>query len=360
MAGVIAAGALLLTALPATAEDLFHDPVLYGQLTAPKAFDGLYAGVSFGLMNSNQKVFYSNANGYRVPAGVYAGYNAQINPWLIAGVEGQLEAAYEWQAGTLGYNAFVLGRLGLLTSDNFAVYEVAGLGLIDGNSAYALGVQAEQKLSETFSIRAESLSFGQLSPPAGIINYRGIMGMKLMLGGTWYLDGTSKSFTEPSPFSATPTRFSGPYLGLYAGGGYNPQHNFFGGDDFYGWHITRFFQGGIAGWNYDLGSMFRAGGEIQAGVNYNTSGQFGTDAQALARVGVVPFDGLMVYASGGVGMIEAVPAYSLGGGVEYALWGRNTLRFDTQVLGQIEPGPPFNVSGFSAVKATFGTLWHFD
>lgn len=323
-------------------------------------FDGPYAGVSFGLMNSNQFVFYPNANGYRVPAGGFVGYNYQISPWLYVGVEAQGELAYEWQANTLGYNAFVLGRVGLMTREDFAVYQMAGLGLIDGRGAYGLGIGAEQHLSDSFSVRAEALGFGQVAPPAGITDYKGIMGMKILVGAQWYLRDASQSLADASPFDPTPTRFSGPYFGVYAGGGYNPGHNFFGGDAFYGYHITRFFQGGIAGWNAELAPMIRAGGEIQAGINYNTSGQVGTDAEALARIGVVPFDGTLVYASGGLGMIDGVPAYALGGGVEYALWGRNTLRFDVQALGQITPGAPYNVSGFSAVKGTFGTLWHFD
>lgn len=360
LAGAVATGLAASTIVSVQAADLFHDPVLSAEISAPKSFDGLYAGVSLGLMNSNKMVFYPNVNGYRALAGVYGGYNKQINPWLIAGFETQLDGAYEWEANTVGYNAFALGQLGLLTREDFAVYEVAGLGLIDGKTAYAVGVQAEQKLSDTFSVRAESLSFGQLAPAGGVPNYKGIMGMKLTLGAHWYLRSGTESFAEASPFSQTLTRFAGPYLGLYAGGAYNPSSNFFGGDAFYGWHITRFVQGGIAGWNYDLGSMFRAGGEIQAGINYNTSGNIGVDAQALARIGIVPFDGLMVYATGGVGLLEAQPAYTLGGGIENALWGKNTLRLDVQVLGEINPGPFINKSGFSALKFSLGTLWHFD
>ena len=363
LAGMIVSGLAVMSGgvSPVVAQDVFHDPVLGSNLSAPATFDGLYAGVSFGLMNSNKKVFYPNENGYRVPAGVFAGYNAQLTPWMVAGVEAQLEGAYEWQDQTLGYNAFALGRLGLLTAEDFAVYEMAGLGLIDGRGAYALGVGVEQKVTDRFSMRAEALSFGQFNPPSDVTDYGGVMGMKIMLGGLWYLSDGTRSLAEASSFETTKTRFTGPYLGLYAGGGYNPQHNFFGGDnDFYGWHITRFVQGGIAGWNYEVAPMVRAGGEIQAGLNYNTSGQVGTEVQALARVGLVPFDGLMVYGSGGVGAIDTVPAYSLGGGVEYALWGKNTLRFDVHALGEIDPGPPFNATGFSAVKFAFGTLWHLD
>ncbi|MBU1175622.1 MAG: hypothetical protein KKH72_09495 [Alphaproteobacteria bacterium] len=328
-------------------------------------FDGPYAGIAVGLMNANQMVFYPNANGYRVPAGVFAGYNSQLTPWMFAGVEAQFEGAYEWQDNTFGTNAFALARLGLLTADDFAVYQMAGLGLIDGNSAYALGIGAEQSLGESFALRTEALSFGQLAARSGVAHYGGVMGMKITAGALWYLGDGRQSIAEASafeasPFDASPTRFSGRYFGVYAGGGYNPSHTFFGGDTFYGWHITRFFQGGIAGWNYDTGTMFRIGSEVQGGINYNTSGQIGTDIQALARVGAVPMDGVMVYAAGGVGMIENIAAYALGGGVEYALWGHNTARLDVQALGQINPGPPYNTPGFSAVKATVGTLWHFD
>ena len=106
--------------------------------------------------------------------------------------------------------------------------------------------------------------------------------------------------------------------------------------------------------------MLRAGGEIQGGINYNTSGQVGADAQALARIGFVPMDGVMAYADAGVGFIDAFPAYVVGGGVEYAYWGQNSIRADVQVLGQLDPGPPYNVSGFSATKVTLGTIWHLD
>lgn len=323
-------------------------------------FEGLYGGVAFGLMNSNKKVFYPNANGYRVPAGVFAGYNWRLTPWLVGGVEAQLEGAYEWQANTFGTNAFALARLGFMTSDDFAVYEMAGLGLIDGNSAYALGIGLEQRVTDTFSIRAESLGFGQLVAPAGVTHYGGVMGMKITAGALWYLSDGTQSVSTASPFARQTTRFSGPYLGLYAGGGYNPSNTFFGGDAFYGWHITRFFQGGIAGWNYDTGSIFRVGGEVQAGVNFNTSGQIGTDAQVLARVGAVPFDGLMVYATGGFGVVNNETAYTIGGGAEYAVWGPNTLRLDVQALGRTNPALPYNTAGITAVKATIGTLWHLN
>lgn len=354
--------ALLLGTAPAVAQSgLYFNPQITPALTGPTFFEGLYAGVQFGLMNSNKQVFYANTNTYRVPAGGMAGYNMQLTPWLVAGVEAQAEATLDWTTGTGGYNGFVLARMGLLTRDDFMLYHFAGLGVIDGRSAYAIGVGGEQALSDNFSVRGDILSFGQLSAPAGVTHYGGIMGMKITAGALWHIrDGGGVVQNGPSAFGATPTDFRGPYLGVYAGSAVDPPVNFFVGNTTYGWHLSRFAQGAIAGWTYDLGSSFRVGAEVQGGITYNTSGNIGLDGEVLARLGLVPAKGWMVYASGGLGVLENRPAYAFGGGVEYALWGRNSVRLDVQMLGEINPAPPINAAGITATKVTLGSLWHFN
>ena len=119
--------------------------------------------------------------------------------------------------------------------------------------------------------------------------------------------------------------------------------------------------GAFGGYNHALGDMFRAGVEVQLGVNYDTSGDAGLDALALGRLGVVPTEGVLVYAAGGLGLVEGQGAYAFGGGVEYALWGQASLRGEALLLGRMDGAPGLTgVSGPSTSKVTVGTVWHFD
>jgi opacity protein-like surface antigen len=156
------------------------------------------------------------------------------------------------------------------------------------------------------------------------------------------------------------TDFSGLYAGINIGGLTDPQFNFFN-DYGWGWHLSRFEMGGFAGYTHALNPTFRAGVEAQLAANYDTSGDAGLDALALARVGVVPVDGVLAYAAGGVGLVENKPAYAFGGGVEYALWGQASLRGEALLLGRMDGLPGLSGgNGPTSSKVTIGTVWHFD
>ncbi len=344
---------------------VWFSPRLEAGLSAPAVFDGLYAGVELGLTNNNFKTFYdSGANTYRISGGVFVGYNRQIQPWLLAGVELQGDVGLDWTSGATGYTLLGLGRIGVLGAADFVLYNMAGLGFVNSTPAYAFGLGVEQSVTQNLALRAEAVAYGQFGTPSGVTNYGGVTLMKIAAGPVWYFDDNAAAEASPVPFTGAgageATDFAGPYLGSYFGGLVNMQYNFFVGNALNGWHLSRFAQGGMAGWNYAVTDWLRAGVELQAGFSYNTSGGVGWDAQALARLGATPLEGVMVYGSAGAGLLEGRAAYSAGGGVEYALWGKNTLRLDAQVLGEIQPAPPIIAPGFTATKVTVGTLWYMD
>jgi len=341
-------------------DNIHFNSELAADLYLPTAFDGLYAGFELGLSNNNFHTFYnSGTNTYRIPAGAFVGYNSHIRPWLLAGVELQGDIAMDWISGASDFRVTALGRAGFLNARDFAIYQMAGLGIINSRFAYAIGVGAEQAFTPNFAVRGEAVAYGQLGTPAGVTNYGGFTLIKIAAGPVWYFNSTGAPAIE-SAKTTVATDFTGPYLGSYVGGIVNMPYNFFTPDPLNGWHLSRFAQGGIAGWNYAVADKLRAGVELQAGINYNTSGGLGWDAQVLARLGATPMEGLMVYGSAGTGLLAGRTAYSLGGGVEYALWGKNTLRMDAQMLGEIQPAPPIIAAGFSATKITVGTLSHMD
>lgn len=353
-------GAALACASPAMAQsnDLYA-PVLTHNSAPSSYFSGAYAGADVGLINNNKNTFFTNVNTYRIPVGVFAGYNFQLTPWLLAGGELSGDITWDWQSGTTGYNLFANARVGALASDDFLFFYSAGLGTIDGRAAFSLGIGGEQAITDNFSVRAQAVSYGQLGAPAGVINYGGITAMKLTAGALWHFDNDSQSRQLHNAGWGETTKFIGPYLGVYGGLTMNPTFNFFQFSPLSGWHQSRFSHGVIAGWNYALSDMFRAGVEVQGGMTNDTSGSAGWDAQLLGRAGITPFDGALIYATAGLGVVENRGAYAVGGGVEYALWGKNSLRLDFQALGEVAPVVAGN-NGITAYKGTIGALWHLD
>lgn len=357
--------AVALAVTPAVAQsDMLYDPqpayMAAPAMTAPDLFSGAYAGAAIGLQVNHFGTFYGVGTNYRVPASVFAGYNYALTPFLLAGVEAQLEGTYDPWSNVAGYNAFGLARLGVLTSPDFMVYQTAGIGLIDGTPAYALGLGIEQSVNENFSLRFESLVHGQVPGSTRGRYWGGFTGMELALGALWYLDGNpARSGWHAGSNTEPPTDFTGLYAGFYAGGINNPNYAFFPGRVFNGWHMNQFAQGAMVGYDFAVGGPFRLGVEAQGGLFYDTSGDAGLEGFALARAGVVPIDGLLVYANGGVGAINNYGAYALGGGAEYALWGDTGVRIEAQAIGQMPPRLP-KLAGFNTTKFTVGTVWHLN
>lgn len=342
----------------AAAQDnaLYFSPQLQAEFTAPSAFDGLYAGVLIGPISARKNNFISGGADLRPEFGAVVGWNQPVMPGVVLGAEVQGSVATDF-AGSAYLRAMALARLGFAAGDNTLIYLLGGVGGVGGRWAYEIGAGAELMVADALSVRLEAAGIGQLGDLVSRNNIPAISAIRVTSGVVWQLDGAAPA----AGFHSGPvTDFSGYYAGINLGGLTDPQYNFYN-DYGWGWHLSRFELGGLAGYNHALNETFRAGVEAQVGFNFDTSGDSGIDALALARVGVVPTEGVHVYAAAGLGMIEARGAYAFGGGVEYALWGQASLRGEALLVGRLDGEPGLTgVTGPSSSKVTIGTVWHFD
>ena len=149
--------------------------------------------------------------------------------------------------------------------------------------------------------------------------------------------------TTPAPMLAETSGFA--WDGLYAG--------VQGGGDWFD-DATRGTIGGVVGVNYIVADPILLGFEVDA--NYVFGDHLnGTEFLAVARLGAVLTDQVMVYADAGAGVLNAggpVTKYQLGGGVEVAVADNVSIR------GQVDGVGTFG-SGFNEVKATVGAFYHF-
>lgn len=342
----------------ALAEDnaLFFSPELTDTFTAPTAFDGLYAGVLFGPISLRKNNFNVGGADIRPEVGAVVGWNQPVMPGVI--VSGELQASVATDFAQSAYlRAMALARLGFAAGDNSMVYVLGGVGHLGTSWAFEAGIGAEVMVTDTMGLRLEAAGIGQLGPVPNGNNIPAISGMRITGATLWQLDGPPAATT----FNSGPvTDFAGAYAGLNIGGLTDPQFNFF--DDYgWGWHLSRFEMGTLAGYNFAAGNLVRLGVEGQLGVNFDTSGDVGLDALALGHAGVVPFDGLHAYAAAGLGIVEGKGAYAFGGGVEYALWGNTALRGEALILGRLDGKAGLSgVTGPTSSKVTVGTVWHLD
>ena len=347
----------LLLSSTASAQDntLYFSPELTSELTAPNAFDGLYAGVLIGPISARKNNFNTAGAEIRPEIGGVVGWNQPVAPGVILGAELQGTVATDLSSTYLRLMA--LARLGFAAGDNTLIYLLGGAGRLGESWAFEAGIGTEVMVAPNMALRLEAAGIGQLGPVPNGNDIPAISAIRITSGAIWQLDGAPSA----TSFNTGPvTDFSGLYAGLNLGGLTDPQFNFFN-DYGWGWHLSRFEMGGFAGYNHALNDVFRAGIEVQLGVNFDTSGDAGLDALALARVGVVPVPAVHAYAAGGVGLVEGQGAYAFGGGVEYALWGNAALRGEALLLGRVDGAPGLTgVSGPSTSKVTIGTVWHFD
>lgn len=335
---------------------LYFSPDLTSDFTAPSAFDGLYAGALLGPISARKNNFNSTGWEIRPEIGGVVGWNQPVAPGIILGAELQATVATDFSSSAY-LRAMALARLGFAAGDNTLVYILGGAGRLGDSWAFEAGIGAEVMVTQNMALRLEAAGIGQLGPVPNGNNIPAISAMRITSGVLWQLDGPPAATT----FNAGPvTDFTGLYAGINIGGLTDPQFNFFN-DYGWGWHLSRFEMGGLAGYNHALTDLIRAGVEVQLGVNYDTSGDAGLNALALARIGVVPVEGVLAYAAGGVGLVEGQSAYAFGGGVEYALWGQASLRGEALLLGRMDNAPGLTgVSGPTTSKVTIGTVWHFD
>lgn len=349
--------AALSAAAPLAQENaIYFSPELTGEFSAPSAFEGLYAGVLFGPISSRMNNFNVTGATIRPEFGAVVGWNQPVAPGVVLG--GELQASLATDFSTSAYlRAMALARLGFAAGDNSLVYVLGGVGRMGEGWAFEAGLGAEVMVTDMMGVRLEAAGIGQLGPVPNGTNIPAISAMRITSAVLWQLDGPPAS---TSFHSGPVTDFAGYYAGLHIGGLTDPQFNFF--DDYgWGWHLSRFEIGTLAGYNLALNDTFRAGVEAQLGVNFDTSGDAGLDVLALGHLGVVPVDGLYAYAAAGLGVVEGDAAYAFGGGVEYALWGNAALRGEALLLGRLDGAPGLSgVTGPTTSKVTVGTVWHLD
>ena len=335
---------------------LYFSPELTAEFTAPTPFEGLYAGVLIGPISARKSNFNVGGADIRPEIGGVVGWNQPIVPGVIVGGEVQATIATDF-AGSNYLRAMALARMGFAAGDNSLVYLLGGVGRMGESWAFEAGIGAEVMVTDRIGLRLEAAGIGQLGPVPNGNNIPAISAMRITSAVLWQLDGPPAS----TVFNSGPvTDFAGYYAGINIGGLTDAEFNFF--DDYgWGWHLSRFEMGGLAGYNFALNDYIRAGVEAQLGVNFDTSGDAGLDALVLGHVGIVPMDGLYAYAAGGLALVEDDAGYAFGGGVEYALWGNVALRGEALLLGGLDGQPGLTgIAGPTTSKVTVGTVWHFD
>jgi hypothetical protein len=349
----VAVAALGIGGGSAQAQSLFA-PDMQVTLTAPKYFDGLYAGAIMGAMGNNKGNFFVEGGPVRAVTGGVVGVNTYVGDGLVVGAEAQGSITFD-DTGAFGYDLFGLAHLGFLTTDDFMTYFLTGVGVVDNGLAFAVGGGFETRAWDNVAFRAEALAYGAIGvPPSGIDN-PGLTGIQITTGAIWHLgEESSDANGQWVEHPADPRAFEGLYAGAYVGAAIN-----FGWDYFidygHGLHLSRFALGAMGGINYYLTDNFIVSAELQGGYSHDSSGDVGWDALALARVGFAPINEVMVYGVGGLGVLENQFSYAAGGGAEWALWGDAGIRAEIIAIGSFSQS-----EAFTASKWTAGTVWHFE
>lgn len=362
--GVAAGTGLLMAALScggASAQNDLMMPVMDTGLTAPRFFEGLYAGFYLGGTGNERGNFITAPGiGRYWGGGPVLGYNYYLSDDTVLGVEVRGGAATDF-AGNASFDVFGLAHLGFPIANNFMPYYIGGAGWFHSAPAYALGVGFEWGLFDNAGFHMEAITFGAVGPTPGPVQYPGISAWQVTAGLVWHLGEGINAHAEEELFRPRydVTDFSGLYTSAYFGGVFNPfTYNFFP-DTGNGRHLTRGAYGAAIGWNQEIADSILAGVELQGSFLFDTSGDITGELTGLGKVGLRPVEGLFVYAEGGVGILQGRPFYALGGGAEWAAWGKGGLRADVMAIGELMPASPAN-AGITAAKVLIGPTWHFD
>jgi hypothetical protein len=348
----IAAALLVLSSSAAVADDsLYFSPTIAPTLSAPEPFSGLYLGEMTGVASSRWNNFFTAGQPLQFEAALVAGWNVPLSGGIVGSAE--IQAAVDTDFFAVAEpDIFAVGRLGFQSDSRFMTYLLGGVGYFADAPAYEIGIGYEWRASDNLSLRLEGAGIGQLGDVPNGNNLGGISAARLTTGAIWHFDGADLDHAPPA---GPPTDFTGPYAGIYSGAYIDPNYHFFTGNG-HGLHESNVAVGGLAGWNMAVSDALRLGGEAQIGLGFDTSSDVSADALALGHVGVIATPGLMPYVTAGVGSVGNKGAYAVGGGLEYALWGKNTLRGEALGFGGLGSGG----SGITAGRLTFGTLFHFD
>ena len=176
----------------------------------------------------------------------------------------------------------------------------------------------------------------------------GVAAAALLVGGAQAADLIIPTTPQPI-YEAAGFSWDGLYAGVNLGGQ-------FADDD------SQFLLGGAVGVNFMVADPILVGLEVQGNYlfendDFDDAGQF----PALARVGAVVTDSVLVYAAGGAGVQfndnDDESIYALGGGVEFAATDAISVRAEVLGLGTFDDNGDDDF--FEAAQATVGVFYHF-
>lgn len=144
---------------------------------------------------------------------------------------------------------------------------------------------------------------------------------------------TGSAFAQDAYYGNSP--FEGVYIGGYGGAMVDSS--------------TAGTAGIAAGMNFSVTDNILFGVEGQAGATFGNTTTY--DALVLGKVGYEIDDMILVYGAGGLGAVDGVNSYAIGGGAEAMVVDQIGVR--GEVLGTGAWG-----GGIKATKATAGVLWH--
>ena len=183
----------------------------------------------------------------------------------------------------------------------------------------------------------------------------GVAAAALLVGGAQAADLIIPTTPQPI-YEAAGFDWDGLYAGVNLGGVFTNANGLNNLD----LNTSQFSIGGAVGVNFTVADPIIVGLEVQGDYVF----QNGDDAGlflALARVGAVVTDQVLVYAAGGVGLTTGNGTnngiYALGGGVEVAVTDAVSVRGEVLGLGDFS-----NTGGdqfFDGAKATVGVFYHF-
>lgn len=175
----------------------------------------------------------------------------------------------------------------------------------------------------------------------------GVAAAALLVGGAQAADLIIPTTPQPI-YESAGFSWDGLYAGVNLGGQF--------GDDV----DAQVLLGGAVGVNFMVADPILLGAEIQGNYlfendDFDDAGQF----LALARLGAVVTDSVLVYAAAGAGVqfndADDEAIYALGGGVEFAATDSVSVRAEILGLGTFDDGDDF----FEAAQATVGVFYHF-
>ncbi|WDR03204.1 hypothetical protein PSQ19_03200 [Devosia algicola] len=183
----------------------------------------------------------------------------------------------------------------------------------------------------------------------------GVAAAALMVSGAQAADLMIPTTPQPV-YQANGFSWEGLYAGIEAGGLFNGSPSAIGTLPA---STTQGVIGGVVGVNFIVADPIVLGLEVQGDYVFGSAADSGLFL-ALAHVGVVATDNVLVYAAAGAGASTrsgvSTGVYALGGGVDVAVTDNVSVRGEVLGLGDFD-GAADNF--FESAKATVGVFYHF-